>query len=174
MQRGHINDTSQSLGARERAVPLKREAVGFALVPLPVVAPFTLLFGVIVLDRPSDSASVIEAWFQIVFASYCVALLVGVPSHFALRRLGRSSLRSYLGAATLGVAAIAVATGLLQIVLPASPERNPHGMTLASASGLAGMLIFEGFALIGAWIFWRVSIRPRSEQMPTFGSSTGI
>ena len=155
-------------------MPLKREATGFALAPLPVVAPFTLLFGVILFDRPSDSVSVVEAWLEIVFASYGVALLVGVPTHFALRRLGRSSLRSYLGAATLGVATIAVAIGLFQLGLPASPEWNPHGMTLASASGLAGMLIFEGLALIGAWIFWRVSIKPQGKEMPAFGSTTDV
>ena len=153
-------------------MPFKREAVGFALAPLPVVAPFTLLFGVIFLDQPNDSASVVEAWFQILLGSYGVALSVGVPAHFALRRLGRSDLSSYLIAATLGVAAIAVAIGLLELAIPVSPERNPHGMTLASVSGITAVLVFEGFALIGAWIFWRVSIRSQSEQTSALGFTT--
>ena len=140
-------------------MPFKREVVGFALAPLPVIAPFTLLFGYILLDQPNDSASVIEAWFQIVLGGYGIVLFVGVPAHLALRRLGRSDLKSYLMAATLGVAAVAVAIGLLELAIPVSPERNPHGMTLASVFGITVVLVFEAFALIGAWIFWRVLIR---------------
>ena len=140
-------------------MPFKREVVGFALAPLPVIVPFTLLFAFTLIDQPTDSAFAVEAWFEIVLGGYGVAISVGVPAHFLLRRLGRSDLRSYLVAATVGVAAIAVAIGLLQLAIPVSPERNPHGMTLASVFGMTVVLVFEAFALIGAWIFWRVSIR---------------
>lgn len=73
-------------------MPLKREAIGFTLAPLPVVAPIMLLFGIILLDRPYDSASVIEAGLELVLASYGIALLIGVPVHFALKRLRRFNL----------------------------------------------------------------------------------
>ena len=142
---------------------LKREAMGFALAPLPIVAPFTLMFGVILLDRPSDSASVVEAWLQLILASYGVALLIGVPVHFALKRIGRRSLRAYLGATTLGVASIVGGMGLLQLLLPPSAEQNPFGFVLVSRAGMAAMLGFEGLALVGAWIFWCVSVRQQGK-----------
>ena len=145
-------------------MPLKREAMGFALAPLPIVAPFTLMFGMILFDRPSDSASVVEVWLQLILASYGVALLIGVPVHFALKRIGSRNLRAYMGATTLGVASIAGGIGLLQLLLPPSAEPNPHGFILASLVGLAAMAGFEVLALAGAWIFWRVSVRQRGQD----------
>lgn len=151
---------------------MKREAMGFALAPLPVVLPFTLMFGSILLGRPSDSASVIEAWLELVVASYGACLLVGTPVHLALHWLDRCSLRSYFVATTLVVGAIAVALGIFQILLPTSPEQNPHGFTVVSRAGLVAMLLFEGMALSGAWIFWRVSVRQRDEDMSGFRPTT--
>ncbi|WP_221239244.1 hypothetical protein [Sphingomonas xinjiangensis] len=124
----------------------------------------TLLFGIILLDRPSDSASVIEAWLQLVVASYGVCLLVGTPVHLVLRWQNRCSLPTYLVATTAVVAVIAAAIGIFQLLLPASPEQNPHGFHLASRAGLAAMLLFEGAAVTGASIFWRVSVRQRDGQ----------
>ena len=145
-------------------MPLKREAMGFALAPLPIVAPFTLMFGMILFNRPSDSASVVEAWLQLILASYGVALLIGVPVHFALKRIGSCNLRAYMGATTLGVACIAGGIGLLQLLLLPSAEQNPHGFILASLVGMAAMVGFEALALAGAWIFWRVSVRQRGQD----------
>ena len=145
-------------------MPRKREAMGFALAPLPIVAPFTLMFGMILLDRPSDSASVVEAWLQLILASYGVALLIGVPVHFALKRIGRRNLRTYMGATTLGVVSIAGGVGLLQLVLPPSAEQNPFGLSVVSRTGAAAMLGFEALALLGAWIFWRVSVRQQGQE----------
>ena len=150
---------------------LRREAIGFALAPLPFIAPVTLMFGVILLDQPDDSASVIAAWLELVFASYGVSLLVGVPVHLALVRLGRCSLRSYLAATTLGVTAIGVGIGLLQVLLPPSPEQNPFGLNLASRTGLTAMLLLEGLALVSAWIFWRASVRKKKEAKSAAGPS---
>ena len=154
-------------------MPLKREAMGFALSPLPIVAPFTLLFGVILLDRPSDSGSVVEAWFQLVLASYGVALLIGLPVHFALKRIGRRSLRAYMGATTLGVASIVGGTGFLQLLLPPSAEQNPFGLSVVSRTGTVAVLCFEGLALAGAWIFWRVSIRQRGHETTASNVAAG-
>lgn len=165
--------TVLGLHAGEGAMPLKREALGFALAPLPVVAPFTLLFGVILLDRTSDSGSVVEAWLQLVLASYGVALLIGLPVHFALKRIGRRSLRAYLVATTLGVASIVGGTGLLQLLLPPSAEQNPFGLSVVSRTGTVAMLGFEGLALAGAWIFWRVSIRQRGHETTASNVAAG-
>ena len=153
-------------------MPLEREAMGFALAPLPIVAPFILMFELILLDRPSDSPAVIEAGLQLILVSYGVTILIGVPVHFALRRLGRCSLRAYLGATGLGVATIGGAMGLLQqLLLPPLAEQNPHGLTLVSRAGMAAMLGFEVFALLGAWIFWHVSVRERGQETSVSNSA---
>ena len=140
---------------------LKRTIGGFVLAPLPVVAPVILLFGIILLGRPYDSASVIGAGLELVMACYGVTLLIGIPVHLLLTRLNRRSLRAYLGLTTLCAVVVVSALGLLELLLPPSLEQNPHGVVIASRAGMAAILAFGGLALLGAWIFWFVSVRQR-------------
>jgi len=140
-------------------VLLQREVTGFALAPLPVVVPFTLLFGIILFSQPSDSASAIQAWLELVVVSYGTSLLVGVPVHVALRRLALRSLQAYLVATTLAVGAIATAVWLFQLMLPPSVQQNPHAFIITSRIGLTAILLLESVALTGASIFWLVSVR---------------
>ena len=137
---------------------LKRGAVGFALAPLPVVVPLTFLFGFILLDRPDDGESVLEALLQGILASYGAALTIGLPIHFALRKLGRYSLIAYLGATALSVAALAGVAAISAGMTPAS-VRNPHG--ILSGAGLTAVLIFGALSLVCASVFWSVSVRQR-------------
>jgi hypothetical protein len=80
----------------------KRELSGFALAPLPVVAPLLLMFGVIISSAPPDSGAAFEAGAQLVLGSYVATLLLGLPIHLILRWKGRHSLAAYLGFTVLG------------------------------------------------------------------------
>lgn len=137
---------------------LKREAMGFALAPLPVAIPLAFLFGFILLDRPHDGESVLEALLQLILGSYGAALLIGLPIHFVLRGLGRYSLLAYLGATALSVAAIVGIIAISAGITPAS-VRNPHG--ILSSTGLNTVLIFAALSLACTSVFWWVSVRRR-------------
>ncbi len=154
---------------RRGTLLLKREMKGFALAPLPAVLPFTLLFGIILLDQPNDSASVIEAWMEIVVASYGASLLVGVPVHLILQRLRRRSLRSYFLTTTVVILMAALGFELFRLLIPTTPEANPFGFKLATRAGLAATLVVEALALTGSWIFWRTAIDAPAERATGIG-----
>lgn len=91
-------------------------------------------------------------------ARYGVALLIGLPTHLILRRLGRYSLLAYLGATALGVVAIVGIIAISAIRITA-PVRNPHG--ILSSIGLSVVLVFAALSLVCASVFWCVSVRQR-------------
>ncbi|QNQ09361.1 hypothetical protein [Sphingomonas alpina] len=63
--------------------------------------------------------SVLGEFLQLLLASCGVALLIGLPTHLILRRLGRYSLPAYLGTTALGVVAIVDIIALSAIRMPA-------------------------------------------------------
>ncbi|MDP1028634.1 hypothetical protein Q5H91_15530 [Sphingomonas sp. KR1UV-12] len=150
---------------------LKREMKGFALAPLPAVLPFTLLFGIILLDQPDHSASVINAWMELVLASYGASLSVGVPVHLIHRQLRRRSLRSYLLTTTVMVLVAALGFELFRLLVLTSPEANPFGFKLATRAGLAATFVVEALALTGSWIFWRTAIDAPAERATGIGAA---
>ena len=150
---------------------LRREITGFALAPLPAVLPFTVLFGIILFDQPDDSASVIEAWIELVAAIYGASLLIGVPVHLTLRLLRRRSLSFYLLTTAVVVVAAAIGVELIRLPLQTSPVANPFGFKLASLAGVAATLIIEGLALTGSWIFWRTAIHAQDERVAGIGTA---
>jgi hypothetical protein len=129
-----------------------------------VVAPLTLI-----------GVGNIGELLEIFLVSYAVTLSIGIPVHFALSRLGFSSLRAYFCATTFCVAAMVGAFALLLVLLPPPSVDNPHSIRHASAGGwIALTLVFEGFALLGTWIFWRLSVRLRKKEMSAVVHTTSV
>jgi hypothetical protein len=144
---------------------LKREAIGFALAPLPIVVPLIFLFGFIWLDRPDDGASILSALLEGIFGSYSAAVLIGLPIHLVLHRLGWCSLLAYLGATALGVAAIVGMMMAISAAMTPTPAINPRGLLSSTgwlnSTGLYAVLIFTALSLVCASVFWCVSVRKR-------------
>jgi hypothetical protein len=136
--------------------------LGFVVAPLPVVAPLTLI-----------GVGNVGELLEILLVSYAVTLSIGIPVHFALGRLGFPSLRAYFCATTFCVAAIVGAFALLLMLLPPPLVDNPHSIRHAGAGGwIALTLVFEGFALLGTWIFWGLSVRMRKKMSAVVHSTS--
>jgi hypothetical protein len=138
----------------------RRELLGFALAPLPVVGPVTLVFGIILLPLPPDSLAALQAASEVVFWSYVATVVFGLPIHLLLRSKQQTSLRAYLGLAV--VAAIAVLSGLALVsdgLFSDWAKDNPFAFTMWSRAGVVLSLIFVAVACLCASVFWAVAVR---------------
>jgi hypothetical protein len=130
--------------------------MGFAVVPPLVLGPLAFLFGFLLPGRPIDSESVSIALVQLIFGTYGAVLLIGLPIHFLLRRLGRYNAPAYLGVTAFCIAAIFGIFALFEEMTP-STTWNPHG--ILSSVPLSIVLIFVAIGLLCGPVFWCVSIR---------------
>lgn len=137
----------------------KRELSGFALAPLPVVAPLLLMFGVILFSVPRDSGAAFEAGAQLVLGCYVATLLLGLPIHLILRWKGRHSLAAYLGLTDVGVAIMGGLALICEALFPMVPESNPFAFTMRGRFGVTATLASAAIACICAFIFWLVAVR---------------
>ena len=135
---------------------LGRDALGFALAPLPVVLPFMLLFGYVLIDVPSDGPSAIEALIEIIAACYGATLLIGVPVHVVLRRLKLDSLGAYLSGALVGVVAVGGSAAIVSAMTPPPKSPNPFAIPILTITE-----VLAGLALVCASVFWLVAVRAR-------------
>lgn len=132
--------------------------LGFALAPLPVVAPVLLMFAAIVSSVPPDSEAALQAAAELVVAFYVAAVLVGLPIHLILRWKQQTSLVAYLGSTVVGAA---LAGGLILALQGlSSANDNPFAITMWSAAGITATLTFVAIACLCATVFWIVAIRP--------------
>jgi hypothetical protein len=147
-----------------RALLQSRAALGFALAPLPVLAPFLLLLATVMASEGSAWPYFLEAAPILVTISYMAALLVGLPTHLLLQWIGRTSLWAYLGLTeTMIVLGYLAPTVLLHALQPApGPNTNPHALSfiLWSREGVMLLLWLAALALPCALLFWFVAVRP--------------
>src|SRR4051812_25388286 len=113
-------------GGRGNVMLDKRELLGLAAAPAPYFAPFLvlLLFGP---PSPGEDAAWCASFLgQALLIAYGPVLVLGLPAHLLLRRLGRRDLTSYLlagfgGGLLLGLVIYAANDWLF----PIDPQRNP-------------------------------------------------
>jgi hypothetical protein len=133
--------------------------LGFALAPLPVVAPVILMFAVILSAVPPDSVAALQAAAELVLWSYIAALVIGVPIHLFLRSKQQTGLLAYLGLTVMAAAVI----GGLALVLAGQfsdwAKDNPFAFTMWSRAGVIVTLIFAAVSCLCAFIFWGVAVR---------------
>lgn len=137
----------------------KREILGFALAPLPLIAPLLLMFAVVVFSAPTDRSSAVNAAFQLLVMAYGATFVIGVPVHLALRYRCRNSLAAYLGLTVSVIITICGVLALTERVLPPSVDDNPFRFQMWSRTGLTMMLALASAAALSAYVFWRVAVR---------------
>ena len=139
----------------------KRELIGFAVAPLPVVGPLLLMFTVILSSAPPDSGAAFEAAAELVLGSYLATLLIGLPIHLILRWKRRTSLAAHLGSTVVGASLPAGFALAYQALFPRWAGDNPFALTMWSRAGVTATLTFVAVACLCGWIFWAVAVRRR-------------
>jgi hypothetical protein len=140
----------------------RREVMGFALAPLPVLGPLLLGFVAILFAHPpSDGGSAIDAMLQLILMGYGATLVIGLPVHLVLRWRRRSSLSAYLGLTVLSIAFIGGAFAVSDRFFPPVPDTNPFRLHMWSRFGIGVTLAFAIAAGLSASVFWRVAVRQR-------------
>ena len=140
----------------------KREIVGFALAPLPVLGPLTLLFAMIVMSGDTASAA---AMIELPLMGYGATLLIGLPVHLYLRSRGRHELAAYVLLTAAGCVLIGATLAGYDALCPPSLQEDPFGMRMSGPFGAKVTIAFTGLACLGAWIFWRTAVRERSASV---------
>jgi hypothetical protein len=144
--------------ARRLSMLRGREIAGFALAPLPVLAPLLLICAAILTETPSDSADIVQVMLELVLMSYGATLLVGVPVHALLLWKQRKSLRAYSG---LSAASVLVVGGTLVIVRELFPPHQINPFEITVGGRLAATAALAVVAALTAAVFWKVAVRPR-------------
>jgi hypothetical protein len=139
----------------------KRDVIGFALAPLPVLAPLLLAFAATLFTAPPDLADRLQAMIELVLMSYGTTLLIGLPVHLILRWKRRRSLAAYLSVTVTGVLLIGAAIAIGELLFPPSAPGNPHALRMLGSQGVMATLVFAVIASVSAWLFWIVAVRPR-------------
>ena len=137
----------------------RRELLGFALAPLPVVGPVIVMFAVILSTVPPDCVAAPQAAAELVFWSYIAAVVLGLPIHLVLRWKQQTGLLAYLG---LAVVAATLVSGLalgLEGQFSDWAKGNPFAFTMWSRAGVVVTLIFAAVTCLCALIFWAVAVR---------------
>ena len=136
----------------------RRDFLGFAVAPLPAVAPLMLSAGAILFDQGKDTAGPLWAIFQLILICYAPTFLIGLPVHLLLQWRGQTSLIAY---SSVTAATVLIAFGVLAVSqrLIAPVSDNPHRLLLWGGEGVLVALGCAFVALLSACLFWTVAIR---------------
>jgi len=136
-----------------------REITGFALAPLPALAPFILMFAAILFDQPDHRADVLWIIIQILLLGYGVTLLFGVPIHLVLRRKRLTKIGPYLALSVLSALLIAGLLALRQRLFGHVSANHPFPVHLWGRAGVGLALMLASAAALSASVFWAVAVR---------------
>lgn len=141
---------------------IKRVIIGFALAPLPIFAPFFLMFALE--GAPLDGVPLF------LLLVYCATLVVGLPVHLGLTMARRQDLLDYLAATAIAILALAGSmTVYSRWIFKPEAHGDPFALPLLWAQCGPNMVWVTMASLvvagIGAAVFWLIAVRPRAQQV---------
>lgn len=137
---------------------LKRVCAGFALAPLPILAPFFLMVGL--------ASAPVFVIVQFLLLGYGVTLAVGLPVHLVLTMARRQDLLDYLAATAIVILALAGAlTVYSRWIFAPVPHGNPFAFPLLwNQYGVGVTMASLVMAGIAAAVFWAIAVRATRDQ----------
>ena len=136
-----------------------REAVGFVLAPLPVLAPVVAGAGVVIFDQTADRPYILWSTIQLLVIGYGATFLFGLPIHLTLRRKQQTKIGAYVGLAVVSASLIGAALAIHQRLFAPVSTDNPFQIHLWGRAGLWLTVLLAIIAALTSWIFWLVAVR---------------
>ena len=146
-----------------------RRAIAFLVAPLAAVAPMTAVFLLGLLSSglapAADNAGVLGAVVPFAIAtmavSYVYTWIAGMPAHYLLQRLGRTTFRDYV----LTGAGLTVVPAVLYLTYAAWYEAPQSGVITSfgryAFEVVRASIVFGSCGASVAGVYWLLNVDPR-------------